>query len=210
MKKIFVSLSLFLIVLGVGVIYYPQLVSEGDIKAETKIYWQAQTPQVQAPSIQESEPVPSCFVWGPFAENNLVRVRHFLTKTGLIEKIVIQDRFLPDQFIVYLGPFPEKTSVRAFVKQFKQQGFNQVRPILRGPLSYGVEIASFETRVQAEQFLAGEKSPNMAGIRITNRFGEPSDEVDIVIKDLSPVQEQELVRASGQFSATRLNPCDQP
>ena len=87
-----------------------------------------------------------CFVWGPFDGRQLTSVQSTLKNRGLLHKAEISDRFLPDRWIVYLGPYSNDIAVRAFVKQFRQQGYKNVRPILSGALSYGVEMKHLRLR----------------------------------------------------------------
>lgn len=89
-----------------------------------------------------------------------------LTRSGLLQKAVVADRFLPERFIAYLGPYDNTTAVRAFVKQFRQQGIRTVKPILEGELSYGVEIASFSSREAAEKYLVSGRAPDMKELRL--------------------------------------------
>lgn len=121
-----------------------------------------------------------CVLFGPFAHKDLPGVQERLTRSGLLQKAVVADRFLPERFIAYLGPYDNTTAVRAFVKQFRQQGIRTVKPILEGELSYGVEIASFSSREAAEKYLVSGRAPDMKGIKVTNRLGEPSGQVDLV------------------------------
>lgn len=118
----------------------------------------------------------ACMIWGGFPVGDLVRVRLHLKRQHLEDKVLIQDRFGPERFIAYLGPYDNPTAARAFVKQFRQQGYGTVRPILSGELSYGVEIASFGTRKEAEAFLTGrtarhEGNQNYQPAGGTHRYG---------------------------------------
>ncbi len=151
----------------------------------------------------------SCLVWGGFPVGDLVRVRLHLKRQRLEDKVIIQDRFGPERFIAYLGPYDNQTAVRAFVKQFRQQGFRTVRPILSGELSYGVEIASFKTREAAETFLSGKKAPDMKGIKITNRLGEPTGMVDLVFSRLDDGEKTRLEALRALYPRTLLNACYQ-
>ncbi len=151
----------------------------------------------------------SCLVWGGFPVGDLVRVRLHLKRQRLEDKVIIQDRFGPERFIAYLGPYDNQTAVRAFVKQFRQQGFRTVRPILSGELSYGVEIASFKTREAAEAFLSGKKAPDMKGIKITNRLGEPTGMVDLVFSQLNDSEKTRLEALRALYPRTLLSACYQ-
>lgn len=159
------------------------------------------------PALTEEPVLDECMVWGGFPLGDLVRVRLHLKKQNLEDKVVIQDRFGPDRFIVYLGPYDNQTAVRAFVKQFRQQGYKTVRPILSGELSYGVEIASFKTRMDAEAFLTGKRAPNMTGIKITNRLGEPTGMVDLVFNHINATEKTKLEALRSLYPRTVLATC---
>lgn len=154
-----------------------------------------------------SGPDLSCFVWGPFSDKGLMQVRGMLEQNRLLEQAEIVDRFLPDRWIVYLGRFHTDTAVRAFMKQFRQQGIKHVRAIVRGDLAYGVEIASFDTKKEAEDFLASNKVPDVKGLRVTNRLGEPSDSVDLVFNHLSEEQRDVLFGLWIKRPGTQLQSC---
>lgn len=129
-----------------------------------------------------------CFTWGPFSEKQLVGIRLNLQRQGLIERMELRDRHLPERWIVYLGPFSNATAVKAFSKQFTQQGFKNVHPIYEGALSYGVEIESFATREDAEKYIANKKAPDVSGIRVTNRLGGLSGDVDLIFQNITQEQ----------------------
>ncbi len=149
----------------------------------------------------------ACFVWGPFTTRALRRVEPVLQKAQLMQKMEIADRFLPERYIVYLGPYANEVAVRAFVKQFKQQGFKEVRPIVRGDLAYGVEIKAFKSRTEAQEYLVSGKAPEVQGLRVTNRLGEPSDEVDLIFRGLGKEERTKLFGIWKSQSGTQLKNC---
>ncbi len=148
-----------------------------------------------------------CFVWGPFDERKIVAVQGTLRRSGLLQKAEISDRFLPDRWIVYLGPYENDIAVRAFVKQFRSQGFKHVRPILRGALSYGVEIETFATEQEARDWMLSKKAPEVKGLRTTNRLGEPSNEVDLVFRSLTDKQREALFAIWKRWKGTQIQNC---
>lgn len=148
-----------------------------------------------------------CFVWGPFSGHQLVGLDSMLRSNGLLERAQIVDRYLPDKWIVYLGRLTNETAVRAFMKQFSQQGVRTARPILSGELSYGVEIAHFDTREQAQAWLDSPKAPAMDGLRVVSRMGEPSDQVDIVFRDVDDQTRERLFNIWKRRPGTQLGNC---
>lgn len=148
-----------------------------------------------------------CFAWGPFESKQLVAVQNALKRNGLIQSAEISDRFLPDRWIVYLGPYDNDIAVRAFVKQFRQQGYRNVRPILRGALSYGVEVETFESQEQALSWMASTEAPDVRGLRVTNRLGEPSDQVDLVFRNLTPEKRKILFEIWKRWKGTMIQNC---
>lgn len=148
-----------------------------------------------------------CFVWGPFEGRQMIAVQSTLKQRGLLQKAEISDRFLPDRWIVYLGPYSNDIAVRAFVKQFRQQGYKNVRPILSGALSYGVEIETFESKERAQAWINDKKAPDVKGLRVTNRLGEPSDKVDLVFRNLTEDQRQALFAIWKRWQGTEIQNC---
>ena len=146
-------------------------------------------------------------LFGPFAHKDLPGVQERLTRSGLLQKAVVADRFLPERFIAYLGPYDNTTAVRAFVKQFRQQGIRTVKPILEGELSYGVEIASFSSREAAEKYLVSGRAPDMKGIKVTNRLGEPSGQVDLVFNAVTSEEEDRIRNLTKLYPAAELKSC---
>ena len=151
-----------------------------------------------------------CLVWGPFDAKGIVAVQKAVRKAGLIERMEVADRFLPDRWIVYLGPYERDIAALAFVKQFRAQGYRNVRPILSGDLSYGVQIEAFDNRESAEIWLHGGGAPDVEGMKVTNRLGEPSDQLDLVFRDLTSEQRDKLRVLSRQWKATELRGCEMP
>ena len=149
----------------------------------------------------------SCFVWGPFETRDLRGLEATLQMARLMQKMEIADRFLPDRYIVYLGPYINEVAVRAFVKQFRQQGFKSVRPIIRGDLAFGVEIKAFESRQAAQEYLVSGKAPDVKGLRVTNRLGEPSTQVDLVFRALTDDERERLFSVWKTLPKTQLKSC---
>jgi len=142
-----------------------------------------------------------------FLDSQINSVQERLTRSGLLQKAVVADRFLPERFIAYLGPYDNTTAVRAFVKQFRQQGIRTVKPILEGELSYGVEIASFSSREAAEKYLVSGRAPDMKGIKVTNRLGEPSGQVDLVFNAVTSEEEDRIRNLTKLYPAAELKSC---
>lgn len=198
------------------VLYEQSRLPAADLVAETKL--NVQVPEFVLAAIQARKhdeqakisgtPVDlDCFVWGPFDGRQLVSVQSALRQRGLLQSAEIADRFLPDRWIVYLGPYDNDVAVRAFVKQFRQQGYKRVRPILQGALSYGVEIETFDSREQAQEWMESSKAPDVKGLRVTNRLGEPSDKVDLVFRSLTPEMRDALFRLGKRWKGTEILNC---
>lgn len=149
----------------------------------------------------------TCFVWGPFMTRSLRDVEPVLRRARLVQKMEIADRFLPERYIVYLGPYVNKVAALAFVKQFRQQGFKNVRAIVRGDLAYGVEIEAFKTRDEAQNYLGSGKAPDVKGLRVTNRLGEPSNEVDLIFRSLTSEERTRLFSVWKKSPGTELKSC---
>jgi hypothetical protein len=198
----------FLIVLLSGCWIYLQYFDIEEIKVKEvalEIVKKAPDPSAEAP--KKGEINIGCYIWGPFRERESPRIAEKLRKAGLISKAVMKDRFLPEKFIVYLGPFDNQEAALAFQKQFRNQGYRNARAILQGGLSFGVEIAAFNTQEDAQKFLTGPRTPKVKGVRITNRLGEPSGEVDFAFQDISEDERLKLLDLWRDSPRSELKNC---
>jgi hypothetical protein len=198
----------FLIVLLSGCWIYLQYFDIEEIKVKEvalEIVKKAPDPSAEAP--KKGEINIGCYIWGPFRERESPRIAEKLRKAGLISKAVMKDRFLPEKFIVYLGPFDNQEAALAFQKQFRKQGYRNARAILQGGLSFGVEIAAFNTQEDAQKFLTGPRTPKVKGVRITNRLGEPSGEVDFAFQDISEDERLKLLDLWRDSPRSELKNC---
>jgi hypothetical protein len=198
----------FLIVLLSGCWIYLQYFDIEEIKVKEvalEIVKKAPDPSAEAP--KKGEINIGCYIWGPFRERESPRIAEKLRKAGLISKAVMKDRFLPEKFIVYLGPFNNQEAALAFQKQFRKQGYRNARAILQGGLSFGVEIAAFNTQEDAQKFLTGPRTPKVKGVRITNRLGEPSGEVDFAFQDISEDERLKLLDLWRDSPRSELKNC---
>ena len=198
----------FLIVLLSGCWIYLQYFDIEEIKVKEvalEIVKKAPDPSAEAP--KRGEINIGCYIWGPFRERESPRIAEKLRKAGLISKAVMKDRFLPEKFIVYLGPFDNQEAALAFQKQFRKQGYRNARAILQGGLSFGVEIAAFNTQEDAQKFLTGPRTPKVKGVRITNRLGEPSGEVDFAFQDISEDERLKLLDLWRDSPRSELKNC---
>jgi hypothetical protein len=198
----------FLIVLLSGCWIYLQYFDIEEIKVKEvalEIVKKAPDPSAEAP--KKGEINIGCYIWGPFRERESPRIAEKLRKAGLISKAVMKDRFLPEKFIVYLGPFNNQEAALAFQKQFRNQGYRNARAILQGGLSFGVEIAAFNTQEDAQKFLTGPRTPKVKGVRITNRLGEPSGEVDFAFQDISEDERLKLLDLWRDSPRSELKNC---
>lgn len=217
MKKIFVLIltAVLFAVCGYWYVLVQKEQKELTVKTLSLVFEPSLEERVAQKKEQESKAVRkenriniNCFVWGPIKEKSLATVQEQLKKIYLADIAVIQDRFLPEKYIAYIGPFTSQTAALAFTKQFRQQGYRKVRPILRGALSFGVEIESFNTLKEARAFMTGPKAPTVDGVKITNRLGEPSGEVDLVFPDVTDAQRLALFRLWQRSpSSTDLKNC---
>lgn len=212
--RFFINFVLFVAVAaGVGLIAYDNMTVPVDVVARQDITVQIQekkkTPSSEMTKVAGDAGAVdvNCFVWGPFDENELVGMQSVLNASGLMPYAQIVDRYLPDRWIVYLGRFNNDTAVRAFMKQFRQQGFLGARPILRGDLAFGVEIAAFETKKQAQAYLDSAQAPAVSGLSVTNRLGEPSDKVDIVFQGLDDKTRERLFREWKRRPSKEMKNC---
>lgn len=213
MRFLFNFILFVAVAVGVGFIVYDNRLPSTDVVAREDLIVQMHAkPKLPASEITKivgdaGAVDVNCFVWGPFDEKELVGIQPILNESNLMAYAQIVDRYLPDRWIVYLGRFNNDKAVRAFMKQFRQQGFSSVRPILRGDLAFGVEIAAFDSQAQAQAYLDSSKAPDVEGLSVTNRLGEPSDEVDIVFQDIDDSARERLFREWKRRPAKELKNC---
>ena len=99
----------------------------------------------------------------------------------------IVERYKAPRFLVYFGPLKTNTALKAFMKQFKQQGYEKAVPVFTGPLSGGILIDTFETEQEALKMHADMPNP-MHGIRILKEDDIPSDQADVLIHGVNEDQ----------------------
>ncbi len=212
--RFFINTVLFLLIaFGIGFLVYENSQIQGDVVARPNIALELKTSQSEQAQIiskvagDEGAVDERCFAFGPFNNKELVRIQPTLKQFHLMQYTKIVDRYLPDQWIVYLGRFNNETAVRAFMKQFRQQGIKSARPILRGDLSYGVEVAAFATQQDALRYLTSSSAPAIQGMRVTNRLGEPSDQVDILFQELDENARSRLFTLWKKYPSKELKNC---
>lgn len=163
--------------------------------------------ETEGQALEIEAPPKKCFVLGPVSQSLSKRIAESLRRSGLEKDMVICDRFLPERFIVFLGPLENKTALRAFAKQFKQQGYKNVRPIERGALAPGLEIAEFETEYQAAAYIESGKAPGISGIRVIKRLGEPSGQVNVVFQALDESEAKRIFSLARRFAGLKVQEC---
>lgn len=210
MSKYFVGL-LSLILLLLGGYFYSQVTRPNlDVltKFEVKVSMPVEKNEATSVINEVGEKESSyCYIWGPFSESTVASISNSLKSSKLLDKTMITDRFFPDRFVVYLGPYDNPTAAKAFVKQFRQQGYRHVKAILKGSLSYGIEIASFETEKEANSYLVAGKAPMVKGIKVVKRLGEPSDDIDITLKGLTKEETEEFQKLQKKYPSGRVRDC---
>ena len=160
--------------------------------------------------LDENEAQRRCYIWGSFSEATTKKIAPRLRHLSLDQSMTISDEFLPEKFIVFLGPLENQTSLRAFAKQLRQQGYKKVRPIQRGVLAPGLEIAEFDNEQQALVYIESGKAPEISGIRVVKRLGEPSGRVKFIFQALEKKQAEKLLRLSKEYKSTTFEECPKP
>ena len=217
MKKIAVFLSLILVALC-GYLFYMNkgatqtiatlkvpleiTVSTGEVKEQT--LEEAQSESETEKPLQDKK---KCYIWGKHPEGATAKIAFLLRQQGLHRDVVISDDFLPERYIVFLGPLKNKTSLRAFAKQLRQQGYKKVRPIERGALAPGIEIAEFENEQQAAAYIEAGKAPEISGIRVIKRLGEPSGKVNLLFQALDETQAKALFSLAKRYKSATVREC---
>lgn len=173
--------------------------------------------RLQSPTIEKEvktegktikvESFKECYVLGPISSEVVKQIAPLLRQKGLQRQVVISDHFLPERFIIFLGPLENKTSLRAFLKQLKQQGFKRVRPIERGVMAPGIEIAEFDTESKALTYIESGKAPQISGIRVIKRLGGPSGKVNLIFQSLDENQADELFKLATRHGLKDVQSC---
>ena len=200
---------------GYGVYCTQQESCDGDVVTRSvPLSVTIATPEAEQPedktegqALEIDASLKKCFVLGPVSQSLTKRIADRLRRSGLEKEMVICDRFLPERFIVFLGPLENKTALRAFAKQLKQQGYKNVRPIERGALAPGLEIAEFETEYQAAAYIESGKAPGVSGIRVIKRLGEPSGQVNVVFQALDESEAKKVFSLAGKFAGLKVQEC---
>lgn len=167
-------------------------------------------PMIEPTSVAVQEPVePStvCAKLENVATADLSDVELSLTTLGLFQYARIQDRYLPGEYLVYFGPLQTRTAVKAFMKQFRQQGYVTATPILSGPLAEGIEIASFKTHEEALT-LKNKIGSELSGVQVIEKNDLPSDRVDVVLDGLSQDQYMIFLSLSKKFPNNSISLCE--
>ncbi len=218
MKGLAWILSIILIAMG-GYLVYVDRQDAGEIATlavplETKV--EREEKEAQGAILEgemllaKKEDQKRCYAWGPFSAAETKRIAPRLREWGLDQSVTISDEFLPEKFIVFLGPLENQTSLRAFAKQLRQQGYKKVRPIQRGVLAPGLEIAEFDNEQQAAAYIESGKAPEVSGIRVVKRLGEPSGRVNLIFQALEIKGAHKLLRLSKDYPATTFQECPKP
>ena len=217
MKKLAAFLSLILVALC-GYLFYMNkdatqtiatlkvplevTVSTGEVKEQT-----LEEAQSESEVVEPLQGVKKCYVWGTHPEGATAKIASLLRQQGLHRDVVISDDFLPERYIVFLGPLKNKTSLRAFAKQLRQQGYKKVRPIERGALAPGLEIAEFENEQQAAAYIEAGKAPEISGVRVIKRLGEPSGRVNLLFQALDDTQAKALFSLAKRYKSAKVREC---
>ena len=138
---------------------------------------------------------------------DLAEVYHMLqgwrpkVETGIIE------RYKAPRFLVYLEPLHTETARKAFIKQFRQQGYTKATPVRSGALAGGIVIDAFESEQDALKMLDSMPNP-MQKVRVIKEDDIPSDQVDIVVRGGNQDQRMILSRLSENESKFKLKVCE--
>ncbi len=217
MKALAWIFSIILIAMGGYLVYFDRQdtgeIATLTVPLETKV---EQVKETQGAILEgemllaNKEDQKRCYAWGPFSAAATKRIAPHLRQWGLDQSVTISDEFLPEKFIVFLGPLENQTSLRAFAKQLRQQGYKKVRPIQRGVLAPGLEIAEFDNEQQAAAYIESGKAPEISGIRVVKRLGEPSGRVNLIFQALEKERAQKLLHLSKEYPATTFQECPKP
>lgn len=205
--RILVTLTFILATLMSYVFLFNKADQPGDhvIDSAITLELKSEKAQVDEWGLRPGEPR-RCYVFGPVARTELVGMFRRMKHEKLSSKVVLKDRFKPDRYIVYLGPLPNKTAQRAFVKQFRQQGYKHIEYLNDGVMSPGVEIESFRTRDEARAYMETQ-APKVGGLKVTNVLGEPMDYSDLCLDKLTQAEESRLLRMAKRMPTKKLVRC---
>lgn len=207
----YVFIAILTVLLGVAIYLWIQSVdSSSDFVSQGRQLQFAQNQQTNATQSEFSFPLDdsmdvNCISWGPFDKNSLIRLRGFLVRSGFIDNVYVIDRYLPDRWIVYRGPFHDEKMAKEALKELRAGGFVAARLFARAPVSYGVELADFEEKSDADRFLLEHGS--IVGLQVANRLGALSKLSDVQFRRLNEQQIKQVHTWERYFSHASFANC---
>lgn len=209
MRRLFFTFLILLCVTVNGYLVYLWATPEFDVRGEYKdtVIIHAERQDVREKLAQDKVTQGTCYIWGPFREKTLQQAHHQLKTKGLDAKTVINENLVGERYVVLLGPLRSETGARAFVKQFRQQGFKEAQFINRGPMTPSAAIAFFETEKAAQKFLESDKAPRIKGFRILKEEGIRVETFGITVHSLTPEEEKKLRAIQAGYPKTTLKAC---
>ena len=211
MKRLFILIELVLLI-GLGYLLFvgmkavptiPQI-KQIDLEYERESPNSDQKQSDQKPIVNA---VSYCLKLEAIDLSDLPEVNQQLQRWRPSVQTQIVERYKDPRFLVYFGPLQTQTALKAFMKQFKQQGYAKAVPVFTGALSGGIVIDSFETEEEALKMHADMPNP-MHGIRIVQQDDIPSDQVDVLVSGINEDQYLILKEVSEKTKKFSVNMCD--
>lgn len=150
----------------------------------------------------------NCMAWGPFNKSSLIRLQGLLVKSGFIDNVYVVDRYLPDRWMVYQGPFDSDAAAKEAEKKLRQAGFRSARAFNRAPVSHGVELASFNSKEEADRFLT--ENGTTVGLQVANQLGGLSSLSDVQFRYLNEGQKKTVRSWASNFTQAAFGKCLKP
>lgn len=207
----YVFIAILMILLGGAVYLWMQSIdTSSDLVSQGRNLQFLDNPQQDVSRSEFSFPTDdsldvNCISWGPFDKNSLMRLRGYLVRSGFIDNVYVIDRYLPDRWIVYQGPFDDEKKARDAVKTLWSNGFTSARLFVRAPVSFGVQLADFEKKSEADQFLL--EHGTIVGLQVANRLGALSPLSDVQFRRLAADQIKQVHKWERYFSQASFGKC---
>lgn len=136
-----------------------------------------------------TDQLPVCYKIGPLSRRVLPAINRSIESAKLLEVVRVESVLSADSHVVFIIPTTTQKGAEALADQVRKKGYRSANVIHSGPLLNAVQLGSFSTQEQAQQFLENAKARlKMNDLRMTRIIGSPTDNVNLIFAALSDEQ----------------------
>ena len=136
-----------------------------------------------------TDQLPVCYKMGPLSRRVLPAINRSIESAKLLEVVRVESVLSADSHVVFIIPTTTQKGAAALADQVRKKGYRSASVIHSGPLLNAVQLGSFSTQEQAQQFLESAKARlKMNDLRMTRIIGSPTDKVNLIFAALSDEQ----------------------